>query len=278
MKGLTMPRNNVVSNQGVYHIPSTKDRTQYLLDLSQVNLPILHLVIAPESDIDLLIINGSYDLKIDVDVADHVQGKIQFAMFGSNKNLHWHASVGANVNLEAAIADFTQGKGKVFVTFEMLGRDSNIEWRTAALSSHQDRKFYAINFTHKNFNTYANMTNYGVTEGNSTLQFTGTGHILNGAKFSKTHQAAKIMVFDAACLGRADPVLKIDENEVEASHAATVGRVNEDHLYYLQTRGLSKNEAKRLITLGYLQPIIQYFTDNSIQDTLSAQIQSGTQR
>jgi Fe-S cluster assembly scaffold protein SufB len=271
-----MPRNKVVGNQGVYHVPASRQREQYLLDLSDTQAPIIHLVIAPESDMDLLIINGKYDLKLDVDIADHVTGKIQFAMLGQNKNLTWNASVGSSVNLEAAIADFTEGKGKVFITFEMLGRDSNIEWRTAALASHQDRKFYAINFTHKNLNTYANMTNYGVTEGKSTLQFTGTGHILNGAKFSKTHQSAKIMVFDEACFGRADPVLKIDENEVEASHAATVGRVNEDHLYYLQSRGLSKKEAKRLITLGYLQPIIGYFTDESMQTLLSEQIQSGT--
>jgi Fe-S cluster assembly protein SufD len=70
-------------------------------------------------------------------------------------------------------------------------------------------------------------------------------------------------------------VLKIDENEVEASHAATVGRVNEDHLYYLQSRGLTKSDAKRLITLGYLQPIIRYFTDTSVQEKLASQIQVG---
>lgn len=273
-----MQRNKLIANQSVFHIPSSKVRTHYLLDLSAVTFSPIHLVIAPNADIDLLIQNGKQDLKLEVDIADYVAGKIQFAMFGENKNFIWQASVGANVNLEAAIADFTEGKGRVMISFEMLGRDSQVEWRTAALASHQDRKFYSVNFTHKNFNTYANMTNYGVTEGQSSLQFTGTGHILNGAKFSKTHQAAKIMVFDEKCFGRADPVLKIDENEVEASHAATVGRVNEDHLYYLQSRGLTKQEAKRLITLGYLQPIIAYFTDESIQQLLSKQIELGNQK
>jgi Fe-S cluster assembly scaffold protein SufB len=270
-----MPRNRLVANQQVYHIPSSREQVSYFLDLNEVKVSPIHLVIAPDSDIDLLIQNGTVDMVIEVDIADQVRGKIQFAMFGQNKNLTWNASVGSNVQIDAAIADFTEGKGKVFIRFDMLGRDSQLEWRTAALASHQDRKFYSVNFTHKNFNTYANMTNYGVTEGNSSLQFTGTGHILNGAKFSKTHQAAKIMVFDEKCFGRADPVLKIDENEVEASHAATVGRVNEEHLYYLQSRGLSKKEAKRIITLGYLQPIIAYFTDESIQAQLSSQIDVG---
>lgn len=273
-----MPRSKLIPNQSVYHIPGIKERTSYLLDLGGDVPSLVHLVIAPGADIDLLVQNGNSDLKIEVDVADYVHGKIQFAMFGKNKNLTWNANVGAHVQLEAAIADFTEGKGKVFIRFDLVGRDSQVEWRTAALASHEDRKFYSVNFTHKNFNTYANMTNFGVTEGKSSLQFTGTGHILNGAKFSKTHQAAKIMVFDEQCFGRADPVLKIDENEVEASHAATVGRVNEDHLYYLQSRGLSKPEAKRLVTLGYLQPIIRYFSDESIQATLASQIESGTKQ
>jgi Fe-S cluster assembly scaffold protein SufB len=52
--------------------------------------------------------------------------------------------------------------------------------------------------------------------------------------------------------------------------------VNEEHLYYLQSRGLSKREAKRIITLGYLQPIIAYFTDETIQAQLSSQIDIGT--
>lgn len=277
MRQQEMQRNKLVANQGVYHIPSTRQLGYYLLDLSDAKFSLIHLIIAPESEIDLLVKNGKHDLKVDVDIADDVHGKIQFAMFGENKNLTWQASVGSRVNLEAAIADFTPGRGKVMVSFDLIGRDSQLEWRTAALASQQDRKFYGINFTHKNFNTYANMTNYGVTEGSSTLQFTGTGHILNGAKFSKTHQAAKIMVFDEKCFGRADPVLKIDENEVEASHAATVGRVNEDHLYYLQSRGLTKKAAKRLITLGYLQPIIAYFTDETIQQELAKQIEVGKQ-
>jgi len=271
-----VPRNKLIERQSVYHIPSSKERISYHLDLSDVKSATFHLVIAPEANIDLLVQNGQADIILEVEISDHVQGTIQFAMFGPNKNLTWNATVGENVQLESAIADFTEGKGKVFIRFDMVGRDSNLEWRTAALASHQDRKFYSVNFTHKNLNTYANMTNFGVTEGNSTLQFTGTGHILNGAKFSKTHQAAKIMVFDEKCLGRADPVLKIDENEVEASHAATVGRVNEDHLYYLQSRGLTKHDAKRLVTLGYLQPIIAYFTDENIRALLAKQIDSGT--
>jgi hypothetical protein len=108
-----MPRNRLVANQQVYHIPSSRERISYFLDLNEVKKSPIHLVIAPDSDIDLLIQNGAQDSVIEVDIADQVRGKIQFAMFGKNKNLTWNASVGSNVQIDAAIADFTEGKGQL---------------------------------------------------------------------------------------------------------------------------------------------------------------------
>jgi Fe-S cluster assembly scaffold protein SufB len=276
MKQHNMERIKLLNNHGVCHIPTTHTPTGYLLDLANLTDTKIDLIVAPGALIDLLIFNGNQDQTLAIECADDVQGKVQIVMNQPNKNLTLNMALQTNVQLEAALADFTRGKGKVIVSVELLGKDSHLEWHTAALASDKDRKFYAVNFTHKQLNTYANMTNYGVTEGESSLQFTGTGHIINGAKYSKTHQAAKIMVFDPRCFGRADPVLKIDENEVEASHAATVGKVNDEHLFYLCSRGLTKQEAKRLITLGYLNPIIQYFTDENIKDSLAQQIELGS--
>ncbi len=81
------------------------------------------------------------------------------------------------------------------------------------------------------------------------------------------------MVFDEACKGIAKPILKIDENDIEASHAAVVGRINEDHLFYLTSRGLTEAEAKELITLGYLKPILNGFDDEEMKEEISKLIE-----
>ena len=93
------------------------------------------------------------------------------------------------------------------------------------------------------------------------MHFKGISHIKNGSIKSKTRQSAKIMVFDPKCHAKANPILKIDENDIEASHAAIVGKVNDEHMFYLCSRGISENDAKQLITLGYLKPITNYFED-----------------
>ena len=67
------------------------------------------------------------------------------------------------------------------------------------------------------------------------------------------------------------PILKIDENEVQASHGAVVGQLNSDHMFYLMSRGLTKEEARMIITLGYLKPISVNFSQD-IQDKIEQAI------
>ena len=81
------------------------------------------------------------------------------------------------------------------------------------------------------------------------------------------------MVFDALSNGIAKPILKIDENDIEASHAAVVGKINDEHLFYLTSRGLTEADAKQLITFGYLKPIMNGFIEDEIKEEISTLIE-----
>ena len=81
------------------------------------------------------------------------------------------------------------------------------------------------------------------------------------------------MVFDRLSNAVAKPILKIDENDIEASHAAVVGKINDDHLFYLTSRGISEKEAKELITFGYLKPILVGFNDQEVIDEINKLIE-----
>ena len=70
------------------------------------------------------------------------------------------------------------------------------------------------------------------------------------------------------------PKLLIDENDVEASHAASVGQANEEHIFYLQSRGLTYIEALRLMIMGYLAPVISEIEDKEIQEELMKEIEA----
>ena len=68
--------------------------------------------------------------------------------------------------------------------------------------------------------------------------------------------------------GDANPILLIDEDDVTAGHAASVGQVNAEQIYYLMSRGISKAEAERLIINGFLAPVVSEIPIEAVREQL----------
>ena len=149
--------------------------------------------------------------------------------------------------------------------FKLIGEGANAKVRMAMLSRLQEKKHYKVHIEHLARHTTGIMDNYGVVKDEARLTVDGIGTINKGYSGSIAHQTNKIMVFDEKCQASANPYLYIDEYDVTASHAAAVGKMDEDHLYYLQTRGLSKRQAMQLITYGYLEPVIHVVDNEMLQ-------------
>ncbi|MNW14186.1 FeS cluster assembly protein SufD [compost metagenome] len=73
--------------------------------------------------------------------------------------------------------------------------------------------------------------------------------------------------------GDANPILLIDEDDVKAGHAASVGQVNPEQVYYLMSRGIPKETAQRLIVYGFLAPVVSQIPIAKIEDQLNALVE-----
>ena len=71
------------------------------------------------------------------------------------------------------------------------------------------------------------------------------------------------------------PNLEINNNDVKCSHGSTVGQVDEDKLFYLMTRGLTKDEASQKIVEGYFTPVLDMFHDPNIKEQVHKTILEG---
>jgi len=77
---------------------------------------------------------------------------------------------------------------------------------------------------------------------------------------------------------RADsiPVLEIEADDVKASHGATVGRIDDEQMFYLMSRGLSRKQAERVIISGFFEDVIKHIgaesTRNMIQSLIEQKI------
>lgn len=70
------------------------------------------------------------------------------------------------------------------------------------------------------------------------------------------------------------PVLLIDENDVAASHANSMGKMDDDYLYYLKSRGIKEEQARELLTLSYLLPISEILDREETREMLTQKIRS----
>jgi Fe-S cluster assembly protein SufD len=200
---------------------------------------------------------------------------LEMASFKNSVEAEIEVDVAKNATFLGAFADFSSTTSRFSLSVHLQGEGAVCEWRLAALADGTLAKTYVTSVCHEAPASLAHMSNYGIARDASKLFFSGVSEIKKGAKKSVTRQDAKIIVFDPKCDGKASPILKIDENDVEASHAAVVGRLNEEHLFYLESRGLDEAKAKRLITLGYLKPIEDCFSDPSLKTRIDGAIEGG---
>ena len=170
-------------------------------------------------------------------------------------------------------ADFSQDEINLKCVINLEEEGASAYFKLASLAAKKDVKKIDVSIKHLSAKTYGKVDNYGVCKDEANMTFLGTSHILKDSIKSKTQQNAKIMVFDEASTAIAKPILKIDENDIEASHAAVVGKINDEHLFYMTSRGISESEAKQLITFGYLKPIISGFKEEAIKEHISSLIE-----
>jgi len=250
------------NDRNAYFIES-KQEGRIVIDGNSVNEP-LTIKVGDDCFVECLLLNDDGHL-ITFDVNNNAFLKLNVFTKNEANNGQIVLNLFDNAQLEVAYADFSYGKKEVNAIVNLNGINASVNWNLASLSQKKDFKNYNVNFNHNNRDTYANMVNYGVCKDEASLYFLGDAIINRGAVKSSTKQSAKILVFDDKCHAKASPKLCIYENDVSASHGASEGQINKDHMFYLMSRGISEDKAKRLIIFGYLYPIISFFNDENIK-------------
>lgn len=110
-------------------------------------------------------------------------------------------------------------------------------------------------------NTFSRTLIKGVLDGGAIADYEGLVTIKKGAKNADADLNEHAIVLSSAARANAIPRLEVEENEVKAGHGATVGKVNEEDIFYLSTRGLTREEAKKLIVRGFLDAFVEEFPE-----------------
>ncbi|MCI5773102.1 MAG: SufD family Fe-S cluster assembly protein [Erysipelotrichaceae bacterium] len=177
-----------------------------------------------------------------------------------------------NAILDLAVCDINQQKCSRDIKVDLIEEYATCNFKSAVLSNTEMK--YQIALTSYSANTQGKMENYGVVLENGKYYIDAIGKIEKGASGSKSHQASHALCFASKQQATILPQLLIDENDVEASHATTVGSIDEAQLFYMQSRGLKTEEVGALVTMGYLSFIKDVISNEKLQAYLSEEIES----
>ncbi len=153
-------------------------------------------------------------------------------------------------------------------TTNLIGDGSSADSKSVVVGRGEQSQNFTTKIVHFGKNTVANILKRGVMKDSATTIFNGIGKIEHGASKSNAEQESRLLMLSEKARGDANPMLLIDEDDVVAGHAASVGRVDPVQLYYIMSRGISKKEAERLVIHGFLAPVVDQLPIEGVKKQL----------
>ena len=157
-------------------------------------------------------------------------------------------------------------------TTNILGDGSEANLKIVTLGVKEQKTYFNSEVVNQGLSSKGDILQHGVLLDKSHIVFNGVGFIVKGATGSNAYQSSRMLTLSSEAKADANPMLLIDENDVMAGHGASLGRIDEEQLYYLQSRGLTRKESSRLLVHGFLSPVISELTVDKIKELVTVLI------
>jgi len=182
-----------------------------------------------------------------------------------------------------------------------VGQNSKVDWIFVAQGTHLTKNFSEIDLdepgavgkmsgyyfsdgeqhldhdtqqNHNAPNTTSDLLFKGALKDKSRSVWQGMIYVAPGAQKTDGYQANRNLVLSRQARADSIPGLEIMADDVRCTHGATVGRLEEEHIFYLMTRGMSRREAERLVVDGFFDPILQRIPFEGVRERLKRSIEA----
>jgi Fe-S cluster assembly protein SufD len=170
---------------------------------------------------------------------------------------HERARVERDGNLAWIFGAIGSHLTKNFSTIDLVGQGATGKMSGFYFSDHDQHLDHDTQQNHLAPSTTSDLLFKGALLGHSRSVWQGMIYVAPNAPKTDGYQANRNLVLSP--LARADsiPGLEILTDDVRCSHGATVGKIDQDEVFYLLTRGIPRKQAERLIVEGFFDPIMQ---------------------
>lgn len=187
--------------------------------------------------------------------------------------IYRRAVVERDGKLEWIIGDFSSGRMISNTESDLKGEGSTAHIKSVAMGAGVMKANMTSTVNHLAPHTNSDIQARAVMKDESSSILNSITKIEKGASKSDGQQSGKVLMLNPKARGDANPILLIDENDVVAGHAASVGQIDPLQIFYLMSRGISQAEAEKLIVFGFLGAVVAEIPSKPLRERLEQVIE-----
>ena len=207
------------------------------------------------------------------DNAHITYGAVDVLATGITTYVNRRGIVNRNARIDWALGLMNDGYTISENVTHLVGDGSYGDTKMVTVGRGKQKQNFTTKIIHWGKHSEGHILKHGVMKDEASSIFNGIGKIEHGATKSNAVQESRVLMLNEKARGDANPILLIDEDDVTAGHAASVGRVDPLQLYYLMSRGISKQNAERLVIHGFLAPVVNVLPIEGVKKQLTEVIE-----
>ncbi len=209
-----------------------------------------------------LVIDTSENYLLEDDLKDIeiiVKSGVDASILTYNKNdqINLKITVEKDANFSAYHIIESTNDYEIKEDIKLINEGANARVMAIMLATNDAAINSKISIFHDTKNTTSELLTYAVVRNNTNIVIDNNAYIKKGSANSNARQSAKGLSLSKKASILVNPNLFIDEYDVMASHGVAMGSINKDDLFYLMSRGLTKEEASNMVIMGLIEPVLR---------------------
>ena len=177
-----------------------------------------------------------------------------------------------NANLKLSTFDFNKDNA-LYIFKAELSQDANIDASHLLYSDGKVKSGVVSEIVHIGKSSTSNQKLKSILDNDAKGIFDALIRVTNSAKYTKAHQNSKAILLHSGAYMASKPQLEIYIDDLEASHGSTTGQLDEDALFYLRSRGIKKEDAKKMLILAFANEVIKSVDDEYLANKIYNQFE-----
>jgi len=145
----------------------------------------------------------------------------------------------------------------LYPTSILLGENAKADFLGIAFAGKDQHQDTGTKVHHLASNTSSTVRSKSISKEGGITSYRGLIQIKKGAKNCKSHVECDALMMDNISESNTFPFMDVRESDVDLGHEATVGRISDEQIFYLMSRGLTEEQASQMIVSGFIEPIVK---------------------